>query len=47
LFYVCCSRAKSGLAVILYTSDVQTAATRLKDTHLFDPGNVYTLNDML
>ena len=49
LFYVCCSRAKKDLAVVLYTSsDVQTVASRFREEgQIFDPADIHTLDDIL
>jgi len=44
LFYVCCSRAKKDLAVVLYSTDVDTAAAKLKAARLFEPTDIYTLD---
>lgn len=46
LFYVCCSRAKKDLAVVLYSADVETAAAKLKVARLFEPTDIYTLDDI-
>ncbi|NNM85495.1 MAG: ATP-dependent helicase [Phycisphaerales bacterium] len=48
LFYVCCSRAKNDLAVVLYASDVQAVASHFRsDAQIFDAADVHTLSDML
>jgi DNA helicase-2/ATP-dependent DNA helicase PcrA len=48
LFYVCCSRAKKDLAVVLYTtSDVQTVASVFRTKQqIFDPSDIHTLDDV-
>ncbi len=46
LFYVCCSRAKKDLAVVLYSADVETAAAKLKAARLFEPTDIHTLVDI-
>jgi len=46
LFYVCCSRAKKDLAVVLYSQDVQAAAARLRQEGIFEPNDIFTLDDM-
>lgn len=48
LFYVCCSRAKKDLAVVLYTSNVHEAASRIRtETRIFDPTDIHTIGDIL
>jgi DNA helicase-2/ATP-dependent DNA helicase PcrA len=42
LFYVCCSRATKNLVVVLYAEDVPDAAKRIRESGLFEPGNVHT-----
>jgi DNA helicase-2/ATP-dependent DNA helicase PcrA len=46
LFYVCCSRARKGLAIVLYAGDVQSATTTLKNSGLVDATSVYTLDTL-
>lgn len=45
LLYVCCSRATNGLAVALYSANVEMAATQLKTNGLFKPSDILTLED--
>ena len=44
LFYVCCSRARKGLAVVLYSHDVDQAIAQLKASGLFQPSDIHTLD---
>lgn len=46
LFYVCCSRSTKDLAVVLYSSDVAEATAQLKSSALFEPTDIYTLDDI-
>ncbi|OGB31864.1 MAG: ATP-dependent DNA helicase PcrA [Burkholderiales bacterium RIFCSPLOWO2_12_FULL_61_40] len=46
LFYVCCTRARQDLAVVLFTSDVLTAQVQIKQRGLF-PSNAIHLEDVL
>lgn len=46
LFYVCCSRARKGLAVLLYSHDVDQAVAQLKASALFQPSDIHTLDDI-
>ena len=46
LFYVCCSRAKKDLAVVLYSQNVQAAAARLSEDGIFAARDIRTLDDM-
>jgi DNA helicase II / ATP-dependent DNA helicase PcrA len=44
LFYVCCSRATKGLAVVLYSDDIARATAKLKASAMFQPEEIYTLD---
>ncbi len=46
LFYVCCSRAMRDLAVVLYSADVEFALTKIPATGIFEPTDIYTLEDI-
>ncbi len=43
LFYVCCTRATSGLAVVYFASDPAAAEARVRSMHLFPDGDVHNL----
>ena len=43
LFYVCCSRAKQNLAVVLFVPDVRTARAVVAAKGLFEPQHVHVL----
>jgi DNA helicase-2/ATP-dependent DNA helicase PcrA len=47
LLYVCCSRATKDLAIVFFTADVDGAVNRIKESKIFDPACIYTLDDML
>jgi DNA helicase-2/ATP-dependent DNA helicase PcrA len=46
LFYVCCSRAKKDLAVVLYATDVEDALAHLTKAEIFRPADIHTLKDI-
>ncbi|MBF0444645.1 MAG: ATP-dependent helicase [Magnetococcales bacterium] len=46
LFYVCCSRALSDLAVVLFTNDPLTTADLVKKREIFAEDDVLTLDDI-
>jgi DNA helicase-2/ATP-dependent DNA helicase PcrA len=46
LFYVCCSRARGALAVVLYTSDVELTVDRLKSAGLFSELDIHSIDDI-
>jgi len=47
LFYVCCSRARTDLAVVFYTSDPDRAHASLCETGPFERDQIYRLDDLL
>ena len=42
LFYVCCTRAMTDLAVILFTGDVAAAQQAVRAMNLFPPDQIFT-----
>lgn len=44
LFYVCCSRALSGLAVVVFSDDVNRMRQAILDKGFFDPEDIYILD---
>ncbi|MWD26871.1 AAA family ATPase [Aquicoccus sp. SCR17] len=44
LFYVCCSRALSGLAVVVFCDDVNRMRQAILDKGFFDPEKIYILD---
>jgi DNA helicase-2/ATP-dependent DNA helicase PcrA len=46
LFYVCCSRARKALSVVLYTHDVDQAIAQLRDSALFQSSDIHTLGEI-
>jgi DNA helicase II / ATP-dependent DNA helicase PcrA len=42
LFYVCCTRAMTDLAVILFTPDVAVAEEAVRAMDLFPPDQIFT-----
>jgi DNA helicase II / ATP-dependent DNA helicase PcrA len=47
LFYVCCSRARTDLAVVLYTADPDRAYMSLCEAGPFGRDQIYRLDDLL
>ena len=43
LFYVCCSRAKQDLAIVLFTQNVEEAHRVIAGQALLSPENIHTL----
>lgn len=43
LFYVCCSRARKDLAVVLYTTDIESAAEKIAESELFNKEDIIRL----
>lgn len=46
LFYVCCTRAMTDLAVVLFTKDVVSAADAVRAMDLFPPDQIFTENEL-
>ncbi|WP_120337472.1 UvrD-helicase domain-containing protein [Cryobacterium soli] len=46
LLYVCCSRARRDLAVVLYTADPASAVAELKNSGMFERDDVLALEDL-
>lgn len=46
LFYVCCTRARRDLAVVLYSSKPHEAAAAARQTNYFDEGFVITVDNL-
>jgi DNA helicase-2/ATP-dependent DNA helicase PcrA len=46
LFYVCCSRAVRDLAVVLFTSDVEYGANKVKEAEIFEDENIHILREL-
>lgn len=46
LFYVCVSRAKTSLAVLLFTDDVERGVEALRDSSITGSDNILTLDDL-
>lgn len=46
LFYVACSRAKKDLAIVLFTTDIETAKRLVKESKMVNEGRVLTLSDL-
>jgi DNA helicase-2/ATP-dependent DNA helicase PcrA len=46
LFYVCCSRAKKDLAVVLFVSDVSTAKKAVLGSEIFPRDDIHDLADL-
>ena len=46
LFYVCCTRALTDLAVVLFSSDVEVAERQVRAAQIFSDREVYTLDHL-
>jgi DNA helicase-2/ATP-dependent DNA helicase PcrA len=46
LFYVCCTRALSDLAVVLFSADAGLAEQRVRAMNIFPDAQVFTLADI-
>lgn len=47
LFYVCCSRARKDLAVVLFTENIRTSRQKLVSTGIFNENDIFTADDLL
>lgn len=46
LFYVCCTRALTDLAVVYFSNDVDAAVRRVRAARIFPDDEVYSLGDL-